>query len=166
MSDCLWPHGLGPTRLLCPWDSLGKNTGVSCHSFLQEIFLIQGSKLRFSHCRQLPYCLSHCGTESPVPRKEPACQCRRRKRTESGLWVGKILGGGNGNSLQYSCLENFMDRGDWWATVHGVAKSQTQLKRLSNKHNFQILSLKVEPKCIISGAIFGALEGFTIYSSF
>ena len=36
-------------------------------------------------------------------------------------------GEGNGNPLQYSCLENFMDRGDWWATVHGVAKSWAQL---------------------------------------
>ena len=36
-------------------------------------------------------------------------------------------GGGNGNPLQYSCLENPMDRGPWWATVHGVAVSQTQL---------------------------------------
>ena len=36
-------------------------------------------------------------------------------------------GGGNGNSLQYSCLENSMDRGAWWATVHGVEKSQTLL---------------------------------------
>ena len=33
-------------------------------------------------------------------------------------------GEGNGNPLQFSCLENSMDRGDWWATVHGVAKSQ------------------------------------------
>ena len=35
---------------------------------------------------------------------------------------------GNGNPLQYSCLENFMDRGAWWAIVHGVEKSQTQLR--------------------------------------
>ena len=34
-------------------------------------------------------------------------------------------GGGRGNSLQYSCLENPMDRGTWWATVHGVAESDT-----------------------------------------
>ena len=34
---------------------------------------------------------------------------------------------GNGNSLQYSCLENPMDRGAWWATIHGVTKSQTRL---------------------------------------
>ena len=38
----LWPHGLKPTRLLCPWHSPGKNTGVGCHSLLQGIFLIQG----------------------------------------------------------------------------------------------------------------------------
>ena len=38
-----------------------------------------------------------------------------------------VIGEGNGNPLQYSCLENLMDGGAWWATVHGVAKSQTQL---------------------------------------
>ena len=38
--------------------------------------------------------------------------------------------GGNGKPLQYSCLENSMDRGAWRGTVHGVAKSQTQLKQL------------------------------------
>ena len=43
---------------------------------------------------------------------------------------GRSPGEGYGNSLQYSCLENPMDRGDWPAIVHRVAKSQTQLKRL------------------------------------
>ena len=38
---------------------------------------------------------------------------------------GRSPGGGHGNPLQYSCLENPMDRGDWRATVHGVTKSQT-----------------------------------------
>ena len=41
---------------------------------------------------------------------------------------GRSLGGGHGNPLQYSCLENPMDRGTCWATVHRVAKSQTRLK--------------------------------------
>ena len=40
---------------------------------------------------------------------------------------GRSPGEGNGNPLQYSCLENPMDGGAWWATVHGVAKSRTQL---------------------------------------
>ena len=48
--------------------------------------------------------------------------------------AGSVLGSGrspregHGNLLQYSCLENSMDRGAWWATVHGVAKNWTQLK--------------------------------------
>ena len=45
MSDSLQPHGLQPTRLLCPWDFPGKNTGVVCHLLLQGIFLTQGSNL-------------------------------------------------------------------------------------------------------------------------
>ena len=40
---------------------------------------------------------------------------------------GRPPGEGKGNPLRYSCLENSMDRGTWWATVHGVTKSQTQL---------------------------------------
>ena len=40
---------------------------------------------------------------------------------------GRSPGEGNGNPLQYACPENPMDRGAWWATVHGVAKSWTQL---------------------------------------
>ena len=40
--------------------------------------------------------------------------------------LGRSPGGGNGNPLQYSCLDNPTDREAWWATVHGVAKNQTQ----------------------------------------
>ena len=42
LSDSLRPYGLQPTRLLCPWDSPGKNAGVGCHALLQGIFLTQG----------------------------------------------------------------------------------------------------------------------------
>ena len=41
--------------------------------------------------------------------------------------LGKSPGEGNGNPLQYSCLENFMDRGAWWAIFYGVTKSWTRL---------------------------------------
>ena len=41
---------------------------------------------------------------------------------------GRLPGGGHGNPLQYSCLENSMDRGAWWASVHRVAKNPTRLK--------------------------------------
>ena len=44
---------------------------------------------------------------------------------------GRSSGGGHGNPLQYSCMENPMDRGAWRATVHGVTKRWTQLKQLS-----------------------------------
>ena len=48
--------------------------------------------------------------------------------------LGRSPGEGNGNPLQYTFLENPMDRGAWWATVHGVAKSQTQLSGLTLSH--------------------------------
>ena len=52
-------HGLQTARLLCPWNFPAKNTRVSSHSLLQEIFLTQGLNLGFLHCRQILYCLNH-----------------------------------------------------------------------------------------------------------
>ena len=52
---------------------------------------------------------------------------------------GRSSGGGYGKPLQYSCLENPMDRGAQWATVHGIAKSQTRLKQLSMKAHIKRL---------------------------
>ena len=51
--------------------------------------------------------------------KEPTCQCRRQASIPG---LGRCPGEGNGNSLQYLCLENATDRGAWWATVHGAAR--------------------------------------------
>ena len=53
---------------------------------------------------------------------------------------GRFSGEGNGNPLQYSCLENPMDGGAWWATVHGVAKSQTPLSDFTFTHNAKTLA--------------------------
>ena len=56
---------------------------------------------------------------------------------------GRSPGGGNSNPLQYSCLENSMDRGAWWATVLEVKKSQTQLSTCFKTHfNLKDLELK------------------------
>ena len=57
--------------------------------------------------------------------KESAC-----KVGDLGLipGLGRSPGEGNGNPLQYSCLENSRDRGDWWATVHGVMELQSQTR--------------------------------------
>ena len=48
--------------------------------------------------------------------------------------LGRSPGEGSDNRLQYSCLENPMDRGAWWATVHGVTKSWTRLSRHAHTH--------------------------------
>ena len=55
-------HSLQPTRLLCPWDSAGKNTEVGCHSLLQGIFPMQRSNPALLHCRQILYHLNHQGS--------------------------------------------------------------------------------------------------------
>ena len=72
---------------------------LECHALLQRIFPIQGLNPRLLHCRWILYHLAS----------------------------GRYHGGGNVNPLQYSYLENSMDRGAWQAIVHGVTKSQTQL---------------------------------------
>ena len=63
--------------------------------------------------------------------KESACNSGATGDVGSIPGSGRPLGGGHGNPLQYSCLENPMDRGAWQATVHRVAKSWTWLKQLS-----------------------------------
>ena len=70
---------------------------------------------------------------SLVAQQERICvQCRR-----CGLipGLGRSPGEGNGSPLQYSCLENPMDRGVWWATVCGIEKSGTQLRDLTLSHS-------------------------------
>ena len=62
VSDCLQSHRLQPTRLLCPWNSPGKNTGAGCHSLLQGIFPTQGSNPDLLNCAQILYHLSHLGS--------------------------------------------------------------------------------------------------------
>ena len=52
---------------------------------------------------------------------------------------GRSPGKGNGNPLQYSCMENFMDRGAWWAAVLGVAKSRTRLSDFTFTLHFHAL---------------------------
>ena len=63
------------------------------------------------------------------------------------LGLGRSLGEGNGNPLQYSYLENPRDGGAWWATVHGVAKSQTRLSDFTSLLHFTSFILSATAKC-------------------
>ena len=74
---------------------------------------------------------------SPYSGKEPACQSGEVRDASVIPWWGRFPGGGHSNPLQYSCLENPMDRGTLQVTVLRVAKSRTQLNRLSTHTRIQ-----------------------------
>ena len=80
-----------------------------------------------------PFCLSGLCWDFPGGSvgKEPACNAGDTGVAGLIPRSGKAHGGVHGNPLQYSCLENPMDRGAWWAIVHRVTQSQTRLRRLS-----------------------------------
>ena len=92
--------------------------------------------------------------------------------------LGRSPGEGNGNPLQYSCLENPMDRGAWWATVCRVLKSQTWLRDFtftfpfikknswSKLTMFRILDLEVKFRCLILVVAFGFVVHTVSYASF
>ena len=82
----------------------------------------------------LACCTSWGRKESDMTERLNWIQRKQCRRHEFDPWVGKIPGGGNGNPLPDSCLGNSMNRGVWWATIHGVAKSQTQLSSWACKH--------------------------------
>ena len=81
---------MNPTRLLYPWDSPGKNTGVGCHFLLQGIFPTQGSNPGLPHCRQTLYRLSHQGKK---PDKE-------RQIYNLNIWIKKKTKNKTPNSQQ------------------------------------------------------------------
>ena len=60
-------------------------------------------------------------------------------------WNVVDFGEGNGTPLQYFCLENPMDRGTWWAAVHGVAKSRTRLSDFTLTFHFHALEKEMAP---------------------
>ena len=84
--------------------------------------------------------------------KELTCQCWDIKDTGSIPGLGRSLGEGKGNPFWCSDLENHMDKGGWWVTVHWVTKSRTRLKWVS-----------MHP-CIFSSTVVFRIMGSTIFS--
>ena len=124
-------------------DFPGKSTGVGCHCCLR-IWMLSIYKCVVVHS------ISQTGVTETAVFKNMNCAVSYRivpcfvgifhvalmvknppANADSIPRSGRSSGRGHGNPLQYSCLENPMDRGVWWAAVLGVTKSQTQLKRLS-----------------------------------
>ena len=122
-------------------DSPGKNSGVCCHALLQEIFLTEGSGPGLPHCRQMVYYLSYKGifiykaSKVALVVKDPRASATEGRDAHSIPGWGRFPGVGNDYPLQYSCLENPMDREIWQATVHWVSKNGTRLTWLS-MHSF------------------------------
>ena len=107
-------------------DSPGKNTRVGCYACLQGIFPTWRSNPCLLHCRSILYCLNH--QESIILSNMLAFAFLLTMSLKLGtlLLTSRVLSREvNGHPLQYSCLENPMDGGAWWAAVHEVAKSQT-----------------------------------------
>ena len=73
--------------------------------------------------------------------KNPPANVRYIRDAGSFSGSGRSPGEGNGNLLQYSCLESPMDRGAWWAILLGVTKSQIQLKTLSKQASKKFLEI-------------------------
>ena len=78
-------------------------------------------------------CMTQQGLLRWFSSKESACNAGVAGDTGSIPGLGRSPGEGQGNPLQYSCLDNPMDRGAWWATVYKVSKSWTRRKQLSRK---------------------------------
>ena len=133
-------YSLRPHGLYSPWNSPGQNTRVGSHSLLQGFFPTQGSNPGLLHCRKILYQLSHqghptdpashsnslSGNFSPLGLYKSLCllpgfpggsdgKVPAYSAGDPGLipGLGISFGEGNGNPLQYSCLENPMDRGAW-----------------------------------------------------
>ena len=140
-------HGVSQARIL-EWVAISSSRGSSrsrdqtCIWFIVFFFnsfifnwRIIALQYWFGFCHTSTWISHRCtyvrGFPDGASGKEPTCQCGRRERWGFDPGLGRSPGEGNGNPLQYSCLENPMDRGAWQATVHGVAKSCTRLKRLS-----------------------------------
>ena len=132
------PHRLQPTRLPSPWDSPGKNTG--CLISHLPTLLKGHADLSFPGGSVVKNLSANVGDLGSIHGS------------------GRSPGEGNGNPLQYSWLGNPMDRGAWWATVHGVEKESDRTWQLnSNDIHFFIhsTSSRLYGDCYVRGTALG-----------
>ena len=128
---------------LCPTLCDSKNSsppGSSVEFSRQEYWsglpfclsLLRGLNLGILNCRHILYCLSLQGSHQTFSGgamvKNPTVNARNSGNKTLIPGLGRYSRERNDNPLQYSCLGNPMNSGTWWATVHGVTKSQTQIR--------------------------------------
>ena len=94
-----------------------------CMDYSMPGFPVLCYLLEFAQSKTVP------GFSSGLDGKESACNAGDLSSIPGS---GRFPGEGNGTQLQYSCLENSMDRGAWWATVHGAAKESDRTQQLNN----------------------------------
>ena len=107
MSDSLWPHGLQPTSLLCPWGFPGENTGVGSHSLLQGIFPDPGLNLSLLHWQVDPLPLSNQWSNWIVNSK-------LQLRLSSFSWIVLFQGKAN---VDNTCISGSKEVWIWWLTL-------------------------------------------------
>ena len=124
-----WQPGRTP-ELYCPGFSMGPH-------YVGKIGWSVASMIKLS-LQHLSFLAEVWGASIGFPddptKKESACSAGDTEDAGSIPVLGGSPGGGNGKPLRYSCLKISMDRGALWATVHGVAKSQTQLSTQAELH--------------------------------
>ena len=103
-----------------------------------KVWLTQSNTLNYTYFHKCPEIKESKGRKEEKANTQVALMVKNLPASPGDVRVagsipgsGRCPGGGHGNPLQYSCLENPLDRGAWWAAAQRVAKSQTQLKQLS-----------------------------------
>ena len=128
-----WPRGMGWGGM---WEG-GSGWGTHVNPWLIHVSVWQKP---LQYCKVISLQLIKIIGEK---KKDSASQCRRHR--DAGLIpvLGRSPGVGNGNPLQYSCLENFMDRVAWQATIHCITKSKTWISSHNN------MMIKSRESCLV-----------------
>ena len=119
MSDSLWPHG---HQVLCPWDFLGKSTGVGCHFLLQGIFLTQGSNPGLPHCRRRFTIWATGKSKVKEEREESWPKTQHSKSKDHSIWSHHFMANRWGNNAN-------SDRLFSWALNTGDGDCSHEVKR-------------------------------------